>query len=446
MDWRGSMWYAEPHPEFFPEGMTLKDWKEVRVLPIIHPAAILSTWYLRDVTIHDLKTRVPMALRRDWRPRPEPTFWAPPSYQQVVEKLEEWLGRGNDSENFWLSSDIETARGVITCLGFADGTDFAMSIPFVRRTEGGFDSWWTVSQEAKIVRLIRRIFSHSNIHIFGQNFIYDTQYIQHYMAVTPKTDHDTMLAQNVMFPGTPKDLGYLSSLYCQYHWYWKEDHKEWNMSGTIEDLLRYNCLDLIRTFETGESQRVLLKHLDMEAQMDFKMKTHELCLRMMNRGVLFDKHRRAQLTFEMGEALGSLEKEILTIIPQDWIGPPGKRAKDKTSVFWFQSDKQTKAVLSDFLGFKVINNRKTGEPTTGKEAMMQYKLLYPEWSGLLNRLRLAGQLDNTLHVLRTELDPDDRVRCSYNPGGTETHRLSSSTNVFGKGTNLQNLTKGEEDD
>lgn len=167
---------------------------------------------------------------------------------------------------------------------------------------------------------------------------------------------------------------------------------------------------------------------------------------MMNRGVLIDKARRAQLTFELGEALNGLEREILTIVPQEWIGEPGKRARDKTSVFWFQSDKQTKRVLNDFLGFKTINNRKTGEPTSGKEAMMQYKMLYPEFSGLINRLRMAGSVDNTLHVLRVPLDPDDRMRCSYNPGGADTHRLSSSTNAFGRGTNLQNLTKGEEDE
>lgn len=446
MTWRGSMWWTEPQTELFPPGMTQDTWEGLPLLPIVHPAAILRAWYLRDVTIHDLRTRVPMALAGDWRSRPMPKFLAPPTYTECISILEHWLETASLHE-LWLSADIETARGVMTCLGFADSPHFAMSIPFICRTpEGGFDSWWTVDQEAKITRLIRRIFSHPNIRVYGQNFIYDTQYIQHFMAVTPRTDHDTMLCQNVIFPGTPKALDYLSSLYCQYHWYWKEDHKEWDMSGTIEDLLVYNCWDNVRTWEIGDSQRVLLTHLKMQEQMDFKMQTHELCIRMMNRGVLIDKARRGQLTYELGAALSALQKELLTIIPQEWIGPPGKRAKDKTPVYWFQSDKQTKVVLLDFLGFKRILNRKTGEPTSGKEALMQYKLLYPEWSGLLNRLRLIGSVDNTLQVLRVPLDPDDRMRCSYNPGGTETHRLSSSENPFGRGTNLQNLTKGDEDE
>ena len=45
-----------------------------------------------------------------------------------------------------------------------------------------------------------------------------------------------------------------------------------------------------------------------------------------------------------------------------------------------------------------------------------------------------------LSVLRTEVDPDGRMRTSYNVAGTETGRFSSSTNAFGTGTNLQNIT------
>src|SRR6185312_5176356 len=38
------------------------------------------------------------------------------------------------------------------------------------------------------------------------------------------------------------------------------------------------------------------------------------------------------------------------------------------------------------------------------------------------------------------LDPDGRMRCSYNVVGTENGRWSSSKNAFGRGTNLQNVT------
>lgn len=48
--------------------------------------------------------------------------------------------------------------------------------------------------------------------------------------------------------------------------------------------------------------------------------------------------------------------------------------------------------------------------------------------------------DKMLGVLRSPLDPDGRMRCSYNVVGTENGRWSSSENAFGRGTNLQNIT------
>lgn len=48
--------------------------------------------------------------------------------------------------------------------------------------------------------------------------------------------------------------------------------------------------------------------------------------------------------------------------------------------------------------------------------------------------------DKMLQVLRTPVDSDGRMRCSYNVAGTENGRWSSSKNVSGRGTNLQNIT------
>jgi hypothetical protein len=48
--------------------------------------------------------------------------------------------------------------------------------------------------------------------------------------------------------------------------------------------------------------------------------------------------------------------------------------------------------------------------------------------------------DKMLSVLRSPLDSDGRMRCSYNVAATENWRWSSSKNVLGRGTNLQNIT------
>lgn len=445
MDWRGSMIYCDPHDEFLDllaPGLHKDVLCKIKLLPLIHPAAIMRAWYNRAPTVHDLRSRVPLALANDWRRNPAPITLSPPSFDEAVAVFKTWLGRANNGTTVRLANDIETVRRTfISVMGFADSPNFAMCIPFVHRDnpDGSFESYWTPQQEATLIGYIRAVLTHPNIHIIGQNYIYDTQFIQHWLGVRPNLQSDTMLTQNVIFPGTPKDLSYLSSLYCQYHWYWKEDHKDWDRLGDLQRLMDYNCLDNLRTWEIDDSQQQYVKHLGQEPQVKFKMEINDLCLRMMNRGIRVDKGKRGQLIFELSEARTEYYRELLQIIPQDLVKPDADAP-------WYRSAKQTAELFYDILGFKLVKHRKTGQPTVGKEALPQLKRWHPEFSGLFNRLDVAGSIDNSLGVVQTTIDLDGRMRCSYNPGGTETHRLSSSENVFGRGTNLQNLSKGEEDD
>lgn len=440
--WRGSMLHCEPHSEFG----TLP---ETKLLPIIHPAAILRQWSMRDVTIHDLKKRVPLALKNDWRPQ-HVSALAPPGFDTLKGMLYTWLGQAKDAP-LYLACDIETfRRQFISCIGFATSPISAMCIPFIRDvTPNGINSYWSPDQEAQIVNLIRKILTHPNIRIIGQNFIYDTQYIQHWMGVTPRLYHDTMLAQNVLFPGTPKDLSHLSSLYCHYHWYWKDDVKDWSKWGNLNQLLEYNCIDNMRTYEIAMNQMDYIKLHNQEEQMRFKMDTNRLCLRMMNRGVKFDNSRRGPMLSDLMDVQAAFQSELLGIIPQDLV-KPHQLKKDGSpkngQTYWYNSSQQTAELLYDILGMDEVRNRKTGSRTVGKEALPVLERKYPEFTALFRRLDYLGSLDNTIQVINMKTETDGRVRCSYNPGGTETHRLSSSENVFGRGTNLQNLTKGEEDE
>ena len=435
LNWRGSMIYCEPHRAFGP-------CPNYPLLPLAHPAAILRDWPLRAPTLHDLRDRVPKALRDDWRPRTPPTTLSPPTFSEATDTLNRWL---STPTTLHIACDIETLRRqFISCIGFADSPTFALCIPFIKgqNSDGSFHSHWTTDEEAILIRLIRRLLLHPQIRLSGQNFIYDTQYIQHWLGATPKLYHDTMLAQNVLFPGTPKDLGYLSSLYCHYHWYWKDDIKDWSSIGNIQTLLDYNCIDVMRTWEIAERQMAYIKATGQEEQMRFKMRTNDLCLRMMNRGVLIDSSRRGSMLYELQAAQAGFYSELLQIIPQDLVKPIEKKS-DKP---WYRSPKQTADLFYDILGMSAVNHRKTGNRTVGKEALVVLERKYPEFTGLFRRLDYAGSVTNTVNVIQTPIEHDGRMRCSYNPGGTETHRLSSSENVFGRGTNLQNLTKGEEND
>jgi DNA polymerase I-like protein with 3'-5' exonuclease and polymerase domains len=406
---------------------------------------------MRDVTIHDLKKRVPLALRNDWRPQHVNTL-APPTFADAIDTLKHLLALASiPHSHIYAACDIETfRRQFISCIGFANSPTSAICIPLIRDvTPNGINSYWSPDQEAQITNLIRKILTHPNIRIIGQNFIYDTQYIQHWFGCTPRLYHDTMLGQNVLFPGTPKDLSYLSSLYCHYHWYWKDDVKDWTKWGNLNQLLEYNCIDNMRTYEIGINQLDYIKLHGQEEQMKFKMDTNRLCLRMMNRGVKFDNTRRGPMLADLMDVQAAFQQELLAIVPQALV-KPHKLKKDGTvkngQTYWFNSPQQTAELFYDIFGMDEVRNRKTGSRTVGKEALPVLERKYPEFTALFRRLDYLGSLDNTIQVINMKIEPDGRVRCSYNPGGTETHRLSSSENVFGRGTNLQNLSKGEEDE
>lgn len=439
--WRGSMIFTEE---------TVCG-ARIPLLPIYHPAAILRQWDLRYITLHDLKARVPMALGGNWTDPNPAILWAPPTYNQCLDKLDHWLRLLDSGSRLRLAGDIETFRGWITCLGLADSSRFAMSIPFVRKRPLGSDtlleSYWTVEQEAQIVGRLQRLLIHPLLDLEGQNFLYDVQYIYNEMGVLPYASFDTMYAWHVCFPGTPKALDYLSSLFCRYHRYWKEDHKEWDLThGDVSTLLRYNAEDCVRTYECATTIRALVSQFGLSDQWDWMRRKRDLALRMMLRGVNIDKKRRDQMGYELLEKYGELSANIMSVIPQEWYGAPGKSAKTKEPVYWFSSSKQLKWIFGEFLGIKIPRHRKTKNETLGKEALNELREKYPIWRPLFNLLadlRSVGVF--ITHFIRAPLDPDGRMRCSFNPAGTETFRWSSSKNAYKRGANLQNLPKGDED-
>jgi uracil-DNA glycosylase len=437
MNWRGSMWY---------DTVGAQGKEPTRFLPIIHPAAILRQWSLRAITVHDLKARVPMALRGDWRPSPEPIFWAPPTYEQALSRLGLWLRRAESGDRFRLAADIETipSRKVIACIGFADSKNFAMTIPFVDVKPGEIIvDYWRHEQEVEIIKLLRRLLTHPNVELVGQNFNYDNQYIQNHWAITPLVHFDTMSAQHLLWPGTPKGLDYISSLYCNYHWYWKEDGKDWVLNSDLRSQLLYNCWDCVRTYEAAEGMQTVINQLGLQRQWEETRERHWLALSMMNRGVRIDIQRRADQGRRLMEQATALSHDLDRIIPADLLPPPKKGAKPTK---WYDSPLKQKWVFQEILGIKLPKKRSTGRATLDKNALLELGRKYPQWLGIIKRLGSLRSVEVfQSHFIGARLSRDSRMRCFFKIDGTETFRWSSSQNAFGEGANLQTIPAGDEE-
>jgi len=377
MSWRGSMLQR-------PVGGPLPG---LKILPLIHPAAILRAWYLRAVTIHDLHSRIPLSLSGDWRPTPPPHIESQPSFSCADRILGNWLVHAASGNLLPLSHDIETSRGNITCMAFADGPfktgATALVLPLVRpKGNRQFDSYWTHEEETSLVRTTRILLSHPNVRIIGQNYNYDTQWIERDWGIRPNLDFDTMLAHHLLWPGTPKGLDYLASLYNHYYWYWKDDNKEWDVrEGGWEAHLRYNAEDALRTYECATELRAQISAQGFEQLWATEKAKNNLALEMMRRGVRIDRAKRAEMGFQLAYEKQRIDQWLLQIIPQSFLSA-SEFSPLQSKKNWTSSAKQQKDLFYRILGFPAKRSRKTGNETLDAQALERLRKDVP-WAARL---------------------------------------------------------------
>lgn len=409
-------------------GSVLEGPAGVKVLATVHPAAILREWGFRSIVLQDLRrarreSAFAAIVKPAWdfvlRPTIEHAlFWC----QTMVELL--------DDGPQVLACDIETRQGQIACIGIAWSKLNAMCIPIMcmERPEG----YWSAAEEQAIILNLRQVLTHPNARIVFQNGAYDLQYFAHQYGFLPRISDDTMLMQHVTFPGMRKGLDFLSSMYCNYHRYWKDDGKTWDPSLPEDQLWIYNCEDCVRTFEVHGVLANAIQSMGLAAQYTFQMQDlFPIVLRMMLRGVRYDVARRKAIREEL---------EAFIIAGNKWLeevlGHPLN----------VESNKQMLELLYGSFGIAPIQNRKTKNPTANDEALDTIAKRKPLLAPLLRMVREIRSANTALStILSAPISPDGRARCSYNLAGAETFRFSSSADAFGTGFNLQNITKGDEE-
>jgi DNA polymerase I-like protein with 3'-5' exonuclease and polymerase domains len=351
-----------------------------------------------------------------------------------------------------LAHDIETLGPIITCMGFADSSTSALVVPFIKKQGDSFASRWSAKEEATLTRLICAILSHRNLLTIGQYYQYDSTYIHKLLGIVPYLFHDTHGAQHLLFPGTTKDLGYLSSIYCEYHRYWKDDNKEWNAKGDLASHFYYNGEDCIRTFEIHEKQLAVIAAKHLEPLWSRTLARHHMALEMSLVGIRINTTMKAELALDLSYQSQLRTAWLLKIVPQrfvdEWNGGPTFRKKPgqaKLQVFWPSSTAQQKVLFYEIFQMAGQRHRKTKRPTLDKEAIPKLRARYPFAQRIFDALLELRSIDVFASTfVNARIDPDKRMRTSFNAAGTETFRWSSSTNPFGTGGNFQNLPKGKE--
>jgi uracil-DNA glycosylase family 4 len=398
---------------------------DIPVVPTYHPAAILRVWAWRFIAVQDLRRAATVLADR-----PQPpgySFILRPSFPTVMEVLNDTYA-DVQKQPTRLACDIETRSRHIACFGFAWSNTDAICIPHmdVHNPHG----YWSVEEEATIIWRLRELLLHPNVEVIGQNWLYDMQYIARHWGFIPWPHLDTMIAHHVLFAGLPKGLDFLSSLYNDYHVYWKDEGKQWDPRYVDEEQLwEYNCKDCTNTYEASYHIEKAAVQLGLTEQVSFQMQMVRPILKTMLRGMNTSRETRTNISLVLVEAMLDRQSFLNFVLDRE---------------FNPRSPPQMKKLFYTQLGVPPVLHKKTKKPTLAKDALFDLRkkadpILHPIIDAIVE-FRRAGTFNS---VATTRIDADNRIRCSYNIAGTETYRLSSSEDAFGFGTNLQNVSKGD---
>lgn len=396
------------------------------IIPVYHPALILRQYEFRPITVQDLR-RAKDARRTD-KP-PEVRFTVRPSLDDVYrsfDTIEVNLDQGPTT----LAVDIETRQEHIACLGIAWSRRDAICIPFMA-TES-LAGYWPEEAECSIVWRLRKILQHPNARVVGQNFLYDTQYLFRYWRCIPTVARDTMGAQHALFAGGPKDLAYLSSMWCDWHVYWKDESKDWDPKVGEDQLWIYNCKDCVATYEIDEKQQLAVDKLGLREVHDRHQAKFWPALKIMLKGLPRKESLRKEFSLLLIDEQTERQRWITSVLGHD---------------INLNSPVQLKRLFYDDLQQKPVINRKTGQPSTDADALEVIAKREPALGPLTRRIaeyRSLGVFLSTFVLANPSWD--GRIRTQFNPFGPETYRASSSQDAFGSGMNLQNVPSGNEDD
>lgn len=194
----------------------------------------------------------------------------------------------------------------------------------------------------------------------------------------------------------------------------------------------YNCLDSCVTAQLLPVMRGLANenHSQTYAR---EMRLQSLCLEMSRKGFPIDQMGVLELIRQLDREATKAKNALHLFCTAVW-GPL------LNPLSW----QQVEAFFYDFLElppiWKYDHKTKTRKRGTDRDSLEKLRDNYPSAQPFVNAILAYREATKLAGVFKKGLEPGTgRLRCSFSPSGTETGRLSSQTNPFGRGTNAQNL-------
>lgn len=386
------------------------------VIPCIHPATVIppKMQYLNKLLIQFDLNRARQLSEGTLMMR-EYDIIIRPSFDDSMVFLHSCLAAGLDDQT--IDYDIEINYNMeVTCISFAI-ENRAISIPFI--SEKG--DYFTIEQEGQIWLTIAKILEEPKIRKRGQNIIFDTHFLLRRYGIKGRNFDDTMIAQGTLMPDYPKGLDFICSIWTA-HPYYKAEGKKYFSGGNWPRLWQYNATDSLICAEAFPKQLQELKNQGNLVTYERQRRLIEPLAYMMERGIKVDTQGMADQAKAMKEEAAEVQEELNTLAKQELNAHSPKQLKE-----YFYIKK----------GLTPYKKKGSGEITVDNDAMKRLARKGHKEASLIQHIRKLNKASST-YLNLDKIDPDGRIRCSFNPVGTRYSRLSSSKSIFGTGMNLQN--------
>lgn len=342
------------------------------------------------------------------------------SFQEAMEYLERAIHAP------LVGIDIETGQGLINTFGVAINKQDAMALRMEHEK-------WTPEEHFALWNKIKELIEGPTPKTY-QNHIYETLYFSRYGIRTSGVFSDTMWMMKFLYPEFDKGLDNVGRFFTPFA-YWKDDRDDWNNVRDWDSHLIYNGKDTTGT---------LWAHYEMDAELErrglkdlfynYVMKLSPLVIEFCSNGLPVDEVHKNKL---YRDCLDKIEHEqnLINSVTRERIGKEIN----------IRSPKQLQNALKE-MGIKLPTktNKKTGNSgeTADKKALIKLARKYPKEEIIGSLIRISAQNKMVSSYVDFDYDRETKkVHYTFDGCSTETFRMASYTDPWGRGFNAQTVPK-----
>lgn len=378
-----------------------------KIVPTVHPASIMRVYARKYWFIFDIN-----------RAREESTF--PEIREKKINYIIDYdkiqtiaFLKSLRSQNKTVSFDIEVINGEVALISFSNVESEAISIPFYRKGTNHF----TVEEETEIWEEIKILLEDKSIRKTGQNLAFDIGFLFAKYGIVTKNYDDTMIAHKLLFPDYPAGLDFITSMRTRMPYYKDEGKVNMNKGISSKQFQIYNAKDAIVPVIATPSIVYDLKRIDNLSAYETHLKLVEPAIYMGQRGLKVDTEALEKEKIKVRKEVDLLQEELNDLTGTE-LNP---RSSDQVATYFY-------------INKKIPPYKKRGSWTTDKGALKRIARKGYKEAKIILEIRTKLHDISTYYNVKLK---QGRLCCSYRPV-TSMGRFSSSKDILGYGTNMQN--------